>query len=277
MQLWTPRRPSGKARGASIPGVCEQRATPPDGMHRRPECVSYSLTGPYAIGDAMTHRLRRPHRSARAHQRRGPGADAAGVGQPGRVHVGTEKPHATMMVYPDAELARTGDRAEVAVVPVAQRHVEVPRLAAPDATARSTSSGRLRRCRMADDPGALELADARLRHPDLHQHHLSLPAGPDGAAARAHTTSTRSASLPHARFTVPPAWKGRQVFLHFDGVDSAFYVWVNGTKVGYSEDSRTPAEFDITPHLQAGRRTCWRWRSTASATAPSSKTRTCGA
>ena len=54
------------------------------------------------------------------------------------------------------------------------------------------------------------------------------------------------------RFTVPPAWKGRQILLHFDGVDSAFYAWVNGHKIGYSEDSRTPAEFDITPHLKPG-------------------------
>ena len=54
------------------------------------------------------------------------------------------------------------------------------------------------------------------------------------------------------RFTVPPAWKGRQVYLHFDGVDSAFYVWVNGHKLGYNEDSRTPAEFNLTPHLKPG-------------------------
>jgi beta-galactosidase len=51
---------------------------------------------------------------------------------------------------------------------------------------------------------------------------------------------------------VPPAWKGRPVYLHFDGVDSAFYVWVNGHKLGYSEDSRTPAEFNLTPYLKVG-------------------------
>ena len=56
-------------------------------------------------------------------------------------------------------------------------------------------------------------------------------------------------------FTVSPAWAGRQVFLHFAGVDSAFYVWVNGTQVGYSEDSRTPAEFNITKHLKPGANT----------------------
>lgn len=53
-------------------------------------------------------------------------------------------------------------------------------------------------------------------------------------------------------FQVPDGWQGRNVFLQFDGVDSAFYVWVNGEKVGYSQDSRTPAIFDITKHLQEG-------------------------
>ena len=50
-------------------------------------------------------------------------------------------------------------------------------------------------------------------------------------------------------FRVPADWQGKRVFVHFDGVDSAFYVWVNGQKVGYSEDSRTDAEFDITKYL----------------------------
>ncbi len=54
-------------------------------------------------------------------------------------------------------------------------------------------------------------------------------------------------------FTVPPAWKGRRVVLHFGGVESMFYVYVNGGLVGMSKDSRLPAEFDITPYLHAGR------------------------
>lgn len=53
-------------------------------------------------------------------------------------------------------------------------------------------------------------------------------------------------------FTIPAPWKGREVFLHFDGVDSAFYVWVNGRLAGFSKDSRTAAEFRITPLLKAG-------------------------
>ncbi|HYF50380.1 MAG TPA: glycoside hydrolase family 2 TIM barrel-domain containing protein [Planctomycetota bacterium] len=51
------------------------------------------------------------------------------------------------------------------------------------------------------------------------------------------------------RFTVPPEWSGRRVYLVFDGVDSAFHVWINGRELGFSTDSRLPAEFDITDYL----------------------------
>lgn len=53
-------------------------------------------------------------------------------------------------------------------------------------------------------------------------------------------------------FTLPESWAGRQVFLHFEGVKSAMYVWVNGQEVGYSQGSMTPAEFNITPYVQPG-------------------------
>lgn len=53
-------------------------------------------------------------------------------------------------------------------------------------------------------------------------------------------------------FELPANWAGRRVFIHFDGVESAFYLWVNGQRVGYSQDSRTPAEFDLTDYLQPG-------------------------
>ncbi len=54
------------------------------------------------------------------------------------------------------------------------------------------------------------------------------------------------------RFTVPDNWKDKEVFIHFGAVKSAFYLWVNGQKVGYSQDSKTPAEFKITPYLKPG-------------------------
>ncbi len=54
-------------------------------------------------------------------------------------------------------------------------------------------------------------------------------------------------------FTLPAGWNGRQTFLVFDGVNSAFYVWINGEKAGYSQDSRLPAEFNISRLLHPGR------------------------
>ncbi len=54
-------------------------------------------------------------------------------------------------------------------------------------------------------------------------------------------------------FDLPAAWEGGRVILRFDGVESAFYVWVNGQRVGFSKDSRLPAEFDITEQVQPGR------------------------
>jgi beta-galactosidase len=53
-------------------------------------------------------------------------------------------------------------------------------------------------------------------------------------------------------FTIPGNWKDREIILHFGGVNSALYVWVNGEKVGYSEDTKTPAEFNITNYLKEG-------------------------
>lgn len=64
-------------------------------------------------------------------------------------------------------------------------------------------------------------------------------------------------------FKIPSEWKSKEVFLHFGAVASAFYVWVNEQLVGYSQDSKTPAEFDITKYLIKGKNTLavevYRW------------------
>lgn len=54
------------------------------------------------------------------------------------------------------------------------------------------------------------------------------------------------------RFAFPGDWAGRHTFIVFNGVASAFRLWLNGNEVGYSQDSRTPAEFNITSHVRAG-------------------------
>ncbi|MGE9270210.1 MAG: sugar-binding domain-containing protein, partial [Verrucomicrobiales bacterium] len=56
-------------------------------------------------------------------------------------------------------------------------------------------------------------------------------------------------------FTVPQGWEERQTFITFNGVDSAFFLYLNGKQIGYSQDSRTPAEFNLTEHLVEGENT----------------------
>jgi beta-galactosidase len=53
-------------------------------------------------------------------------------------------------------------------------------------------------------------------------------------------------------FKIPSDWRNKEVFLHFGAVSSAFYVWVNEQLVGYNEDSKVPAEFNITKYLKTG-------------------------
>ena len=64
-------------------------------------------------------------------------------------------------------------------------------------------------------------------------------------------------------FEVPESWSGDEVFLEFGAVSSAFYVWINGRYVGYSEGSKTPSEFNVTDFVQSGENTVavevYRW------------------
>ncbi|WP_336787954.1 glycoside hydrolase family 2 TIM barrel-domain containing protein [Paenibacillus sp. MMO-177] len=53
-------------------------------------------------------------------------------------------------------------------------------------------------------------------------------------------------------FELPPYWDGRKLAVKFDGVDSAFHIWVNGEFVGYSQGSRLTSEFDLTPYAKVG-------------------------
>lgn len=53
-------------------------------------------------------------------------------------------------------------------------------------------------------------------------------------------------------FEVPTEWIGRRIFITFDGVDCAFFLWINGEKVGYSVNSRNAADFDLTKYVKQG-------------------------
>jgi len=168
---------------------------------------------------------------------------------PAVLHVGTERPHATMMTYPSAELARRGDRAAS------------PWVRSLDGTWKFQYSRG-----PASRPAAFERPD----FDDRGWSNIEVPGNWEmqGFGIPIYSNSRYPFSfnradprVPHddnpigsyrTTFELPPDWAGRRVYLHFAGVDSAFYVWVNGKRVGYSEDSRTPAEFDVTGVVTGG-------------------------
>ena len=165
---------------------------------------------------------------------------------PSVLHVNTEKPHATMMIYPSADAAKSGRSPWVESLNGRWKFKPSPRPDArpvdfyrPDFDDRGWSDIAV--------PGSIETqgfgmpiyVNIGYAFPyDRNNPHPPHDNNPVGSYRRT--------------FTVPADWNGRHVLLHFDGVDSAFYVWVNGQKVGYSQGSRTPAEFDVTQYLRAG-------------------------
>jgi len=56
-------------------------------------------------------------------------------------------------------------------------------------------------------------------------------------------------------FTIPKHWEDKQVFIVFEGVNSAFTLWINGREVGYSQGAHLPSEFDITAYIRPGKNT----------------------
>ncbi len=168
---------------------------------------------------------------------------------PAVIDVGTERPHATLVRYPDPSLARRGSPATSPWVQSlngewkfhysagpAQRPRSFFALAFDDSawpTIAVPSNWELRGFGMPIyvNSGYAFAFDRR----DPHPPHDDNPVG----SYRRH-------------FEIPAGWNGRQVFLRFAGVDSAFYLWVNGERIGYSEDSRTPAEFDVTRFVKPG-------------------------
>ncbi len=84
-------------------------------------------------------------------------------------------------------------------------------------------------------------------HPVYRDESYSFPANPPFAPEDDNPVGSYRRS-----FDLPAAWDGMEVFLRFDGVYSAFFVWLNGEFIGYSEGSRTPAEFRVTEAARTG-------------------------
>ncbi|GCB44670.1 glycoside hydrolase family 2 TIM barrel-domain containing protein [Streptomyces sp. NL15-2K] len=169
--------------------------------------------------------------------------------------LGTEPPHTTLMPYQDVRQALAGDRTR--------------------SPYRLTLDGKWKFA-YADRP---DDRDTDFYRPDLDDsgwdtipvpsawqlHGYDFPIyvnitypwwGPNGRGEDAQPPAAPTRYNPVGQyrrtFTVPRNWSGRRTFLHFEGVKSAHYVWINGELVGYHEDSYDPAEYDITPHLKPG-------------------------
>ncbi|WP_167607634.1 sugar-binding domain-containing protein [Maribellus sediminis] len=54
-------------------------------------------------------------------------------------------------------------------------------------------------------------------------------------------------------FDLPESWDGREVYIQLGAVKSGYYIWLNGEQVGYNQDSKLPAEFNLTPYLKEGK------------------------
>jgi beta-galactosidase len=160
-----------------------------------------------------------------------------------------EKPHATMMVYPSAQLAKTADRTQS---PWFQ-----------------SLNGRWK-FNYSTNPGVRPADFYRVDYNDARWATIPVPSNWEvhgfgipiySNSAYPFSYDRNNPRVPQddnpvgsyrTSFAIPSNWSGRQVYLIFDGVDSAFYLWLNGEKVGYSEESRTPAEFNITRYLKPG-------------------------
>ena len=167
---------------------------------------------------------------------------------PAVLHVNTERPHATFRFVRDGR--RGAERGRVGVCPLAQRPVAFP--VPPKPAARPAGFER---------PGFDDSSWATIRVPGNWEmqgfgipiySNIDYPFAYDPEAPRVPRDDNPVGSY-RTMFELPGDWNGRRVLLHFAGVDSAFYVFVNGQRAGYSEDSRTPAEFDVTALLKPGR------------------------
>lgn len=176
---------------------------------------------------------------------------------PAVFRVNKEEPHATKMPFPDAADARTKARLQSPWCRVLNGEWKFAWAPEPE-----------RRPRGFEQPGFDDSAWGTIPVPanvELHGHgtpiytNITYPFKKDpprvtGAPDPSWTTARERNPVSSYRrtFTVPPEWSGRQVFVVFNGVASAFYLYLNGERIGYSQDSRTPAEFNLTPHLRDG-------------------------
>ena len=177
------------------------------------------------------------------------------------------KAHATFYPFPSAELARTGDRTQSPWFQSLDGEwdfffVHNPQELPEDHAAKATA-GDLD-WQSITVPGNWELqgfGSPIYINWDYPFEPVNPPFVPANGTEDPHRSNP--VGIYRRAFTVPADWDDKRVVLHFGGVSSAFFVYVNGEKVGYSQDSRLPAEFDISAYLREGENTVvaevYRW------------------
>lgn len=169
---------------------------------------------------------------------------------------GTERPHATLVAFPDAASARSlGPRDNAA-----RTRSPWYRSLNGDWKYRYAQNP-LARVAGFQDPGFSDADWAVIPVPanvEMHGHGIPIyvnvkyPWGKATPPVVPQDNPHNTVSAYRRTFDVPADWAGRRIFITFDGVNSFLYLWINGQLVGLNKDSRTPAEFDITSFVKPG-------------------------
>jgi beta-galactosidase len=178
------------------------------------------------------------------------GRDAAGPAEwqnPRVAGVNTLPPRATSISFPDEAFARQGENRQS------------PRYLSLNGTWRFSSAPNPAEAPEISDPQLDDSAWSSIEVPgnwELQGHGIAIytniiypfePVDPPFVPV-----DDNPVGCYRTTFQLPADWKDQQITLHFGGVSSCFYCWLNGHYVGFGKGSRVPAEFDVTPHLTAG-------------------------
>lgn len=158
-------------------------------------------------------------------------------------------PHVDVLPYPDAEAARTGTRAASPWVTVLDGRWQFDLAQTPDDAPESFHDPSFDAREWDDIDVPVNWQAAGYGNPHYTNVVYPFPADPPRVPTENPTASYRRT------FHVGKDWDGRRVRLHFEGVDSAFHLWVNGERIGYSEGARLPSEFDVTEQVEPGENT----------------------
>jgi beta-galactosidase/beta-glucuronidase len=162
------------------------------------------------------------------------------------LHRNRERSRAALVPFADEETARCGERGLSSRVQVLNGVWKFHYAPAPHAVPESFADPQFEPCGWDDLPVPSNWQMQGYGRPNYTNVRYPFPVDPP------FVPDANPCGCYRRTFAVPEAWREGQVFLRFEGVNSAFIVWVNGRKVGYSQGAHLPSEFNITSRLQPG-------------------------